>query len=73
MSTRDTYYAVGATVFNDRQGVVKHFPMPYAAPGTQRAQKVSDFAQCVEDAYQMAKALNGTGPRAERARKEVGL
>ena len=69
MSTRDHFYAVGCTVFCDRRGMVKHFPMPYAP----KASGGSDWTVAMRKAEAFANALNGTGPRAEHARQEAGL
>ena len=69
MSTRDTFYSVGCTVFCDRLGMVKHYPMPYAP----KAEGGCDWRTAIRKAKALARSLNGTGPRAERARQEAGL
>ena len=71
MSTRDTFYAIGATVFCDRRGLVKHFPLPYAPPFSGRGGPT--YMDTMRQAEALARALNGIGPRAERARVEAGL
>ena len=66
------FYSIGASVFREGQGLVKHFAPPYAPPAAP-SNGVREFDTRRKAAKRMAAVLNGTGPRAEQARQEIGL
>ena len=65
-----TFKRVGTRIYAENGALVRKFEHPFPL---KRVRPNGSFYYAAEPAIELARRLNGCGPRAERARQEVGL